>query len=169
MVKISIQLASMQSKIESLWSLRLCITTTGEEIGLSLILYNMFLQLLILTGATALNYCQWTPGIYYPEQNIIAVCAGQGWGENSVLKHEYGHYLWFKCLDDKARDKYHKLYARDQKSKKRFFREYGQISFEEWFADDYLWSHYKKELGHKTIFLSQRSRLVEVITKDCKF
>ena len=83
------------------------------------------------------------------------------------MKHEYGHYVWFKCLDDKARERYRKLYARDQKFKNRFFREYGQISVEEGFADDYLWTHYKKELGHKTIFLSQRSRIVEAMTKGC--
>ena len=126
----------------------------------------MLLQLLILTGATAVNYCQWTPGIYYPDLNIIAVCAEQGWAEDSVLKHAYYHYLWFKCLDDKARERYRKLYARDQKFKNRFFREYGQISVEEWFADDGLWTHYKKELGHKSVFLSQRSRLVEVMTVE---
>ncbi len=51
------------------------------------------------------------------------------------MKHEIGHYVWYKLLTEKQKESYRKIYKRD--NGKYFPYDYFRLSAEESFAEDY--------------------------------
>jgi len=82
-------------------------------------------------------------GAYVPMNDQIYICEQQP-NEQHIIKHETGHRVWYKELDDTQREKYKKSF---QNSNFRY------PTVEEDFAEVYTMKTHKNKEIRKRIFL----------------
>jgi hypothetical protein len=83
-------------------------------------------------------------GFYDPKNKIIVAQARKNCDLESVLLHEYGHYVWYEELSDFERDEWTKRYEDTKYEELPTFRNYTYTNEREFYADYY---QFNAEIG----------------------
>ena len=98
-------------------------------------------------------------GVYLETPSFTEIYVCDIWDGNTeaTKQHELWHFVYDKRLTDKQKKEYKKLWEKHKKNwLKAFNRDYGMVSVEEGFAEDYA------RIGMKNNrYINQRIRLIK--------